>query len=335
MIGKIILLDPAKVDVLYAPLEAGLLQRGHGVTRAHSFHDFLDDTNASATVDVLFSLGLPIARDLMASMPRLRAVMSPVTGTDGIDEAGATELGIIVGNGQIPENYESMAEATIMLILACLYDLHGSEAVLRDDLPHPNPVSARMLKGKLLGLIGFGQIARAIARRLGGWDVQIQTYTPRLRSPLPPGVSRVELDELLKTSDVVSVLCPLNNETRGMLGAKRLGLLKRGAIFVNTARGFIVDEAALYQLTRTGHIRRIAVDVFEVEPPPPGNVLRQLPIRDAILTPHLVGHTAEVLEQIPIAAIESVERILAGELPLYVRNPEVIPRWKERWKSRT
>ena len=92
-----------------------------------------------------------------------------------------------------------------------------------------------------------------------------------------------------------------------------------------------MDETALYELTRKGHIRRIAVDVFDVEPPPPDSILRQLPARDAILTPHLVGHTAEVLEQIPIAAIESVERIMAGAPPLYVRNPEVIPRWKQRW----
>jgi phosphoglycerate dehydrogenase-like enzyme len=331
MSGNILLLDPAKVDVLYAPLESGLKQRGHRVIRFHNFHDFLNDTAARENADVIFALGLPITRDLMASMPRLRAVVSPVTGTDGIDETGATELGIIVGNGQIPENYESMAEATIMLILVCLYDLHGSEDILRNDLPHPNPANARMMKGKLLGLIGFGQIARAIARRLNGWDVHIQTYTPRLRSPLPPQVKRVELDELLRTSDVISVLCPLNNETRGMLGAERLALLKRGAIVINTARGSIIDEDALYELTRKGHVRRIAVDVFDTEPPPPDNILRQLPNRDSILTPHLVGHTVEVLERIPAAAIESVERVLSGEPPLYVRNPEVIARWKQRW----
>lgn len=329
--GNILLIDPAKADHLYAPLQSGLQQRGHRVIRFLNFRDFLNDAAARETADVLFGLGLPITRDLMASMPRLRAVMSPVTGTDGIEEAGATELGIIVGNGQIPENYESMAEATVMLILACLYNLHGSEAILRNDLPHPIPANARMMKGKLLGLIGFGQIARAIVRRLNGWDVQIQTYTPRLRSPLPPDVIRVELDELLGTSDVVSVLCPLNHETRGMLGAERLALLKRGAIFVNTARGSIVDETALHELTRKGHIRRIAVDVFDIEPPPPNKALRQLANRDAILTPHLVGHTVEVLERLPAVAIESVERILAGEPPLYVRNPEVIPRWKQRW----
>lgn len=331
MSGKVLLLDPNRVDVLYAQIESGLRERGHDVIRFLKVEDFHNDARARETADILFALGQPITRDLMASMPKLRAVMSPVTGTDGIDEAAATELAIIVGNGQIPENYESMAESTIMLILACLYDLRESEAILREDRPHPNPVGARMLKGKVLGLIGFGQIARAMTHRLTGWDVQIQTYTPRLRTPLPREVKRVELEELLRTSDVISLLCPLSPETRGMLGADRLRLMKRGAILVNTARGKIVDETALYELTRSGHISRVAVDVFDVEPPPPNNILRQLPIRNAILTPHLVGHTAEVLDAVPVAAIESVERIMRGEPPLYVRNPHVIPQWKQRW----
>src|SRR5262249_49880149 len=204
--------------------------------------------------------------------------------TDGIDERAATELGIVVGNCQIPENTESMAEAAVMLTLVCLYDLRGSEMILREDRPHPNPVSAQMAKNKLIGLIGFGQIAQAIARRLEGWDVRIQTYTPRLRSPLPPGITRVELDELMRTSDVIIVLCPLNQETRGMLHAQRLRLMKPGAIFVNIARGGIADEAELCELTRCGHVRSVAVDVFAVEPPPRDNPLRLLPERNAILT---------------------------------------------------
>ncbi|MDO8434661.1 MAG: NAD(P)-dependent oxidoreductase [Candidatus Binatus sp.] len=331
MSGQVLIVDPARNDILYNPVQTGLLERGHKVMRYPSFDQFLSDRRALETADILFALGVSIKRDVMAQMPRLRAVMSPVTGTDGIDEAAATDLGIIVGNGQIPENSESMAEATVMLMLACLYDLHGSEEVLRKDQPHPMPVRAQMAKGKLFGLIGFGQIARAIVRRLEGWNVRIQTYAPRLRSPLPAHVERVELEHLLRTSDVVSVLCPLNDETRGMLNAERLAMLKPGAIFVNTARGKIADEAALYELVRKKHVRRIASDVFDIEPPPPGSILRQLPNRDAILTPHLVGHTAEVIDALPKASLDSVERIMAGEPPLYVRNPEVLPRWNQRW----
>jgi phosphoglycerate dehydrogenase-like enzyme len=330
--GHILIVDPARIDILYNPIQVGLLERGYRVTRYASLDEFAQDRQGHQSADVLIGLGVKLGRDLLATMLRLRAVMSPVTGTDGIDERGATELGILVGNGQIPENTESMAEATVMLMLACVYDLRGSEAVLRENRPHPTPVTARMIKDKLIGLIGFGAIARAIARRLAGWDVRIQTFTPRLRSPLPAEVKRVELDELLSTSDIVSVLCPLNVETRGMLSAERLSLLKRGAIFVNTARGGIADETALARLVAGGHIQSAAIDVFEIEPPPSDNPLRKLAQSAAILTPHMVGHTVESIESLPAAAIESIERVMAGEPPLYVRNPHIIPEWKRRWR---
>ena len=331
MRGHILIVEPARVDILYNPIQAGLLGRGHRVTRYPGINEFISDRAARANADVLIGLGVQVSRDLMASMPRLRAVMSPVTGTDGIDELAATELGIVVGNGQIPENTESLAEATVMLMLAALYDLRGSEMVLRESRSHPMPVTARMLKGKLIGLIGFGQIARAIVKRLSTWEVRFQTCTRRARSDLPREVSQVGLDELLHTSDIVTVLCPLTSETRGMLNAQRLASLKRGAIFVNTARGGIVDEAALAALVRSKHLQCIAVDVFATEPPPSDNPLRQLSDVEAILTPHMVGHTAESIERLPMATIESIERIMRGEPPLYVRNPQVIDAWRRRW----
>ncbi|MDO8433636.1 MAG: hypothetical protein Q7S58_14620, partial [Candidatus Binatus sp.] len=108
MTGQILIVDPARNDILYNPVQTGLLERGHKVMRYPSFDQFLSDRRALETADILFALGVSIRRDLMAQMPRRRAVMSPVTGTDGIDEAAATDLGIIVGNGQIPENSESM-----------------------------------------------------------------------------------------------------------------------------------------------------------------------------------------------------------------------------------
>ena len=333
MQGHIVIIDPARVDILYNPIQQGLRERSYRVSRYFAIDDFLSDKAARASADVLIGLGVQVNRELMASMPMLRAVMSPVTGTDGIDERGATELEIVVANGQVPENTESLAEATLMLMLAASYDLHGSEEVLRQNQSHPPKVTARMLKGKMVGLIGFGQIARAVAERLEGWGVNIQIYAPRLHPPIPPAVKPVELEELLRTSDIVAVLCPLNDETRGMLNAKRLALLKPGAIFVNTARGGIVDEAALASLVRNGKIRSVAIDVFETEPPPPDNPLRQLSSSEAILTPHMVGHTVESIEAIPPAAIESIERVMRGEAPLYVRNPEVLPRWTSRWSA--
>jgi phosphoglycerate dehydrogenase-like enzyme len=186
-----------------------------------------------------------------------------------------------------------------------------------------------MLRGRTLGLIGFGQIARGVASRLSTWEIRIQTYTPRLSVPLSPGVSRVGLEQLLRTSDVICVLASLNDETRGMLDLNRLRLMKPDALLINTARGGIVDELALVQLARERPRFRIALDTFAEEPLPAQSPLRSL--ANAILTPHAIGHTQESLDALPAAATENVSRALEGELPLYVRNPAVIPAWKARW----
>jgi D-3-phosphoglycerate dehydrogenase len=178
-------------------------------------------------------------------------------------------------------------------------------------------------------MIGCGQIARGIVARLAGWEIQIQTYVPRLRTPLPPAVKRVSLEELMQTSDVVCVLAPLNAETRGMLDLERLRLMKPEAVLINTARGGIVDETALIQIARERPNLKIALDTFAQEPLPPGSLLRELP--NAILTPHAIGHTRESIDALPAAAIENVSRILKGELPPYLRNPEVIPLWQGRF----
>jgi phosphoglycerate dehydrogenase-like enzyme len=269
------------------------------------------------------------SRALLSSAPQLRGVVSPVTGIEGIDLSAATDLGVIVANGQTRENSESLAEATILLVLAALYDLHGSEAVLRRDLARPPTPRARMFGGKTIGMIGFGQIARAMATRLTGWGVRILACSRRVHTDAPGHVRWVGLEELLQTSDVVCVLASLNAETEGLLNARKLRLLKPGAVLVNTARGAIIDEAALYEVASERSDLRLALDTFATEPLPLDSRLRSLP--HAILTPHMVGHTQESIAAVPATAVENVRRILAGELPLYTCNPEVAARWRARW----
>ena len=329
----VVSVGPSSLNYIFDPILAGLRERRHKVTHYTGYAEFIrDSAKALKTADVLVAVGsFPCTRDLMTQAPQLRAVVSPFIGTEGFDEAAATSLGIIVANGQAPENFLSMAEATILLVLASLHALHWWERQLHENNPHPPRVPGRMLRGRTVGLIGFGQIARAVATRLSSWDVRIQTYTPRLRAPLPDGVTRVGLEELLRTSDVVCVLASLNAETMGMLDLNHLRLMKPEAVFVNTARGGIVDEHALAQIARERPGFRIALDTFAEEPLPRESPLRGLP--NAILTPHAIGHTQESLDALPVAAIENVSRVLRGELPLYVRNPEVIPAWNARWAA--
>lgn len=314
---------------LFVPIVNQLRELGYEVffyedTAAfHAARNGLGDTNA-----LIAASSFVCSRELMASGGSLRGIVSPTTGIEGFDLKAATELGILVANGQTNENVESMAEATIMLILASLYDLHGTEAVMRESRSRPEQVNARMLGGKIVGMIGFGRIARAIAARLAAWNVTLQAYTRRVPEE-PVNVRFVELDNLLRTSDVVCVLATLNSATEGLLNAERLALLKPGAVLINTARGAIIDEPALYELARERPDLRLGLDTFVTEPLPPDDKLRELP--NAILTPHMVGQSREAYTALPGTAVENVQRLLAGQVPRYVCNPEVIPRWQARW----
>jgi len=184
-----------------------------------------------------------------------------------------------------------------------------------------------MARGRTIGLIGYGNIAKAMTARLTGWGMGFLAWS---RTPDPNAPVRwVELDQLLRDSDVVCVLLGLNAGTRGLLTADRLRQMKPNALLINTARGGIIDEDALVALARERPEMRIALDTFATEPLPADSALRDLP--NAILTPHMVGHTVESHAVLPGVAVDAVNALLMGEPPLYVRNPAVIPAWRRRW----
>jgi phosphoglycerate dehydrogenase-like enzyme len=317
---------------LFEPIVETLRGLGYDVVFYEDTGAFHNATSGLNEADVLLAASsFPCTRALMASAVRLRGIVSPTTGVEGFDLAAATEMGILIANGQTAENVEGMAEATILLMLAALYDLHGAEAALRGNLPRPQQTNARMLGRKTVGMIGFGKIARAVTARLAGWNVTIQAHTRR--SPADPGdVHFVGLDELLRTSDVVCVLATLNSETQRLLNAGRLALLKPGAVLINTARGAIIDEPALIELAQRRPDLRLALDTFVTEPLPAASPLRDL--RNAILTPHMIGQTREAHASLPGACIDNVQRLLAGQVPRHTCNPDVIPRWQARWESK-
>jgi phosphoglycerate dehydrogenase-like enzyme len=329
--ARVVLVAPRSVDYVFAGVEAELERRGMAAPRYEDEAQFLAQAaRLLADADVLYCMGmLPVGRALLEGAPKLRAVVTPFIGAEGFDIKAATERAIVIANGQVSENYLSMAEATIMLMLAALYELHAKEDAFRRNLPRPQRQTVRMLMGKRVGLIGMGRMARAIAARLQPWGVTLQAHAPRLHEPWPANVERVALDDLLRTSDIVSIHASLNDETRGLLDERRLALMKPDAILINTARGGIVDEAALARLAEAGRIGKVVLDVFAEEPLPQESPLRNL--KNAILTPHLVGHTRETAEAVPKAALENISRVLAGEPPLYVLNPEVLPQWQRRW----
>ncbi len=269
---------------------------------------------------------------LMDRMPRLRALLSAVTGVEGFDVAAATARGVMVGNGQTELNYTGMAESTVLLILAALYDFNHTQALLRENRQRPSPLRARPLKGRTIGFIGFGKIAQETAARLAAWDVRMICAAHRPNPHMDAlNVDQVELETLLARADVVSLHCSLNPQTHHLLNASRLALMKPDAILVNTARGGLVDEEALIEALCAGRIGGAALDTFAVEPLPPDSRLRDL--HNVILTPHMIGHTNEGNVTLMENAWQSIRNLAQGEPPVFLKNPEITERWRARFAA--
>ena len=268
-------------------------------------------------------------REIYDHAPRLRGMVFPTIGTECVDFDATRELGIIVAHGPTPENFNSMGESTVLLMLALMYDLHGTEELLRVNAQRPKHYRARMMMGKTIGFVGMGRIARSVVERLSGWGVRmIATNRSMSASGMPAGVELVTLDELLGQSDIVSLHTTLTPETRHMIGVREFGLIKPGAYLVNTARGGMINDDAMIAALTSGRLAGAALDAFEMEPLPMDSPLRVL--ENVILTPHMVGHTQEIYTQIPPVAIENIERIMRGEMPRYCRNPDTEAPWRAR-----
>ncbi|MEW6435617.1 MAG: NAD(P)-dependent oxidoreductase [Pseudomonadota bacterium] len=306
-------------------------QAGFRVIRYSDSEAFLAASDDHAVIDTLLCMGgTPCDERLIANMPRLRALLSAVTGIEGFDVNAATAQGVFIGNGQTELNYLGMAESTILLMLAALYDLNGTQKVLRESLSRPAPLKGRSLRGLTVGFIGFGRIAQEVATRLAHWGTPMIAYVHRPNPMLDAlDVSPVRLDELLERADIVSLHCSLNAETYHILDARRLALMKRDAILINTARGALVDEEALFNALVEERIAGAALDTFEVEPLPTESRLREL--SSVILTPHMIGHTAKCNETLCDTAWESICRVARGEPPLFVKNPAAMERWRRRF----
>jgi phosphoglycerate dehydrogenase-like enzyme len=318
-------------DQMFDEIGADLAKAGHRTVRYQHRETFAGNPDALADADILLCVGnCPVSRQQIERAPRLRAIVSAVTGTDGFDMAALGEHGIVVANAQTEENIIGMAEATVLMIVAALYDLNDAQDRLRRSLPRPDPLRARQLRDKTLGFIGLGKIGRETARLLAPWGAAMQ-YSARRDSDLAglPPMPRVGLDDLLRSSDIVVVLASLNSETRGILNVGKLKLMKNTAVLVNMARGGIVDEQALVAALREGTIARAALDVFAVEPLPADNPLRTLP--NVVLTPHMIGHTWEAHHSLEVATRDNLDRVLAGREPRYVVNPQVLPAWTKKW----
>ena len=292
-----------------------------------SFMDQLQQADAA----MFSSRSLCTGEMLSACAPRLRAVVNPTIGVETVDLAAASELGILVGNGSTPENYMGMAEAAVMFMLNLFYGLRTTEQHLRENRPRPAPdqVHARTLRGKTIGILGLGNIGRSVARLLQPFDVKVLAYSPRAdASKAPAGVEMASLDDVMARSDLVCICIAVTPQNRQLVNDRTLGLMKRSAYLVNVARGDAIDEPALVRALKERRIAGAALDTFAVEPLPMDSPLRSLD--NVILTPHAVGYTKENVDSLRRAAVENVRRVLAGQAPLYCKNPAAQEKWGAR-----
>ncbi|MGZ3429630.1 MAG: 2-hydroxyacid dehydrogenase, partial [Polyangia bacterium] len=263
-------------------------------------------------------LKLRVDDALLDAAPKLRVVANYAVGYDNVDLAATRRRGIVVTNtpGVLTD---ATADLTLALMLAAARRLPEGGAMLRDGRWHgwePEQLPAMDLDGAQLGIVGLGRIGQAVARRARGFGLRIVYTQPRPSAhEAELGARRVELDELVSTSDIVTLHCPLAPATRHLMNAARILSMKPRAVLVNTARGAIVDEAALAAALARGHLLGVGLDVFEDEPRVhPGLVA----CARAVLMPHLGSSTVGARTAMAETAARSIADVLAGRRPAHV-----------------
>jgi len=276
-----------------------------------------------------------VGADILDSCPDLQAVVKSSIGIETVDVDAATDLGILCCNSPTPENYLGVAEATMGLMVALFKRLKFNEAFVRNGGWKELQNRGTLMLGKTIGIIGVGRIGQNVAKRLGAWGMKVLGYDPYVRQEtvIDLGVKMVSLEELLRQSDLVTLHVVLTRETRGMLGMREFKMMKPTAFIVNTSRGPALKEAELVQALNEKVIAGAALDVFEEEPLPMGNSLRQVDPMRLILTPHNIGANPGSGEAGQKMAAQTMLAILDGKIPDTVVNPHAIDHWKERFWS--
>jgi D-3-phosphoglycerate dehydrogenase / 2-oxoglutarate reductase len=313
---------------------------------------WMDMANIRRRYDVVFDAdsdaaacaankSMTVTRKSLADAPNLRLVAFYTVGYDNIDLDAATEQGVLVVHSPTESNWGGVAEGTVANILTVLKKAREKDSFIkaggwRDRSLQGQYVGPRQIDnypGLTFGIIGLGRIGGRVADLLAPWRMRLIGYDPYADDSLfvHHNVHRVDLDTLLKQSDVVTIHCNLTKETHKLIGASQLALMKKTALLANHARGNIVDIDALADALDADRIAAAILDVLPEEPPPAD--LRFLKMGDKVLlSPHMVSNN--VGSGLAIAAPwveQAIYDALSGKIPKHVVNPEIIPRWLERF----
>ena len=265
-----------------------------------------------AEADVLLHVLKPVTAATIAAGPNLRLVQKLGVGLNTIDLEAARAAGVAVAN--MPGvNSQAVAEMTLALMLAVLRRLSYLDPLTRAGQGwSPDPAlidGAGELCGRMVGFVGYGSAPSRLGAALEALGARV-IYTARSPKPGLQG-RQVSLEELLAEADIVSLHVPLTAETQGLIGREALAAMRPGAILINTARGDLVDEAALGEALRSGHLRGAGLDVFGQEPVDPANPLLALP--NVVVAPHMAWLTPETLDRSLAAAFDNCRRLMAGQ----------------------
>ncbi|MEE2760045.1 MAG: NAD(P)-dependent oxidoreductase [Pseudomonadota bacterium] len=290
--------------------------------------------------------GFPITADLLAKIPKLRIYCRYNIGYDDIDIKAATECGVIVTNSPVESNWGAVAENTFAFMLALLKnlkgrDVHVKEGGWREDEPGATYLGRRHdgYSGIAVGIIGLGRIGSRLCDLMQPWRMRILACDPYIEDSrfIQHNAEQVDMETLLGESDVVTLHCDLNDETRHLMSEAEFDKMKSTALFINAARGGLVDQDALFHALDKNLIAGAAIDVFETEPPPKQSPLLSLGDK-ILLAPHTAGRTTSGGGRPTLGGGENITlqtnillTALRGEVPKCVVNPEVLPAWRKRF----
>jgi D-3-phosphoglycerate dehydrogenase len=254
---------------------------------------------------------------------KLKIVARHGVGIDNVDLKAATKNNIIVTYTP-SANADAVADFTIGLILSLARKIPQASLSIRQGRWEARKFMGVDIYRKTIGIIGLGEVGHRVAKRAKGFGMRILYWSRRRKPKVEKELNAqyVELETLLKESDFVSVHLALTDETRGIIGRKEFNLMKRTAYIINTARGQIVDEKALYKALKKQKIAGAAVDVYEKEPPDPDFPLFKLD--NVIATPHIAAYSRETIVKMDMMNARDIVKFFKGEKPQYVANPEVL-----------
>ncbi|MGO6744056.1 NAD(P)-dependent oxidoreductase [Rhizobium ruizarguesonis] len=275
----------------------------------------------------------PIPPAFFEDAPALRAAIRHGAGLDMVPLDAATRAGVLVAN--VPgANASTVAEHVFLVTLALLRRFRAMDRELRQSgwaAGRAQSDTAVDLAGRIIGIVGMGNVGKAIFEIAKfGFGLEV-VATSRSPESVPDGARFLTIDELVATADIVVLCCPLTSETTGLLNAGRIGRMKPMTILVNVSRGPVIDDAALIEALRDGRIGGAALDVFATQPLPLDHPY--FGFDNVIVTPHLAGLTEESMMRMGTGAASEALRVIKGDLPVNLRNPEVVEHYRRRFPA--